>query len=71
MPLQDGRQFKPEYAGYARAQVAVDSGAAASAMPGRLLGDRRIPESEWPRKGARYLAAEGGGNSRLRRGALG
>eukprot|EP00969_Alexandrium_andersonii_P256374 11333944-Alexandrium_andersonii.AAC.1 len=46
-----GRQFKREYAGYTRAQVAVDSGAAASVVPGRLLGNREILESEASRKG--------------------
>eukprot|EP00969_Alexandrium_andersonii_P137204 6068501-Alexandrium_andersonii.AAC.1 len=60
MPLQEGRQFKPEYAGYARARVAVDSGAAASIVPERLLGNRRVLESEGSREGARYLAADGG-----------
>eukprot|EP00969_Alexandrium_andersonii_P053505 2353614-Alexandrium_andersonii.AAC.1 len=60
MPLQEGRQFKPEYAGDARVQVAVRSGAAASVMPGRLLGSRKILESEASRKGVRYLAADGG-----------
>eukprot|EP00969_Alexandrium_andersonii_P072712 3208712-Alexandrium_andersonii.AAC.1 len=30
MPLQEGKRFKPEYEGYARVQVAVDSGAATS-----------------------------------------
>eukprot|EP00969_Alexandrium_andersonii_P356093 15445822-Alexandrium_andersonii.AAC.1 len=51
MPLREGRQLKPEYAGYTRVQVAVDSGAAASAMPGRLLGSRKILESEASREG--------------------
>eukprot|EP00969_Alexandrium_andersonii_P262262 11593669-Alexandrium_andersonii.AAC.1 len=51
-------QFKPEYAGYTRAQVAVDSRAAASVMPGRLLGNQRMLESEASRKGVRYLAAD-------------
>eukprot|EP00969_Alexandrium_andersonii_P175659 7767156-Alexandrium_andersonii.AAC.1 len=60
MPLQEGRQFKPEYAGYARVHVAVGSGAAASVTPGRLLGDRRVLESEGSRKGVRYLAVDGG-----------
>eukprot|EP00969_Alexandrium_andersonii_P176306 7796055-Alexandrium_andersonii.AAC.1 len=60
MPLQDGRQFKPEYAGYTCVQVAVDSGAVAFVTTGRLLGNRRILESEASRKGAHYLAADGG-----------
>eukprot|EP00969_Alexandrium_andersonii_P139445 6168980-Alexandrium_andersonii.AAC.1 len=58
LPLQEGMQFKPEYAGYTRVQVAMDSGAAASVMPGRLLGNRRILESEASRKGVHYLAAD-------------
>eukprot|EP00969_Alexandrium_andersonii_P279162 12338891-Alexandrium_andersonii.AAC.1 len=28
-------------------------------MPGRLVGNRKIPESEASRKGVRYLAADG------------
>eukprot|EP00969_Alexandrium_andersonii_P155658 6881786-Alexandrium_andersonii.AAC.1 len=60
MPLQEGGQFKPEYAGYAHVQVAVGSGAVASVVPGRLLGNRRILESEASRKGVRYLGADGG-----------
>eukprot|EP00969_Alexandrium_andersonii_P300287 13275880-Alexandrium_andersonii.AAC.1 len=54
------KQIKPDYAGYARVQVAVGSGAAASIMPERLLGNRRILESEGARKGVHYLAADGG-----------
>eukprot|EP00969_Alexandrium_andersonii_P103249 4556034-Alexandrium_andersonii.AAC.1 len=60
MPLREGGQFMPEHAGYARARVAVDSGAAASAMPGRLLGNRRVLESEASRTRVRYLPADGG-----------
>eukprot|EP00969_Alexandrium_andersonii_P142593 6305103-Alexandrium_andersonii.AAC.1 len=60
MPLQEGKQFKPEYAGYTRVQIAVGSGAAASVVPERLLGNRRALESEGSRKGVRYLAADGG-----------
>eukprot|EP00969_Alexandrium_andersonii_P060324 2656634-Alexandrium_andersonii.AAC.1 len=53
MPLQEGRQFKPEYAGDALVQVAMDSGAAASVMSERLLGNQRALESEGSRKGVR------------------
>eukprot|EP00969_Alexandrium_andersonii_P287418 12706780-Alexandrium_andersonii.AAC.1 len=60
MPLQEGRQFEPEYAGYARVQVGVASGAPAFVMPGRLLGNRRALGSEASRKGVRHLAADGG-----------
>eukprot|EP00969_Alexandrium_andersonii_P246118 10875915-Alexandrium_andersonii.AAC.1 len=59
MPLLEGHQFKPEYAGYAHVQVAVRS-AAASAMPERLLGNLRILESEGSRNCVRYFAADGG-----------
>eukprot|EP00969_Alexandrium_andersonii_P111780 4936923-Alexandrium_andersonii.AAC.1 len=60
MPVQKGKQFKPEHAGYARAQVALGSGAAAPVMPEPLLGNRRVLECEGSRKGVRYLAADGG-----------
>eukprot|EP00969_Alexandrium_andersonii_P071940 3174839-Alexandrium_andersonii.AAC.1 len=57
MPLQEGNQLKPEYAGYTRAPVGVGSGAAASVTPERLLGNRRALESEGSRKGAGMGAA--------------
>eukprot|EP00969_Alexandrium_andersonii_P165787 7326220-Alexandrium_andersonii.AAC.1 len=60
MPLQEGKQLKPEYAGYTRVPVGVGSRAAASAMPEWLLGNRRVLESKGSRKGARYPAADGG-----------
>eukprot|EP00969_Alexandrium_andersonii_P285910 12640630-Alexandrium_andersonii.AAC.1 len=44
LPLQEGHQTKPEFTGYARLQVANDSGAAASVIPERLLqGHRKVP----------------------------
>eukprot|EP00969_Alexandrium_andersonii_P207075 9149112-Alexandrium_andersonii.AAC.1 len=58
MPLQEGKHVKPEYADYTRVQVAVETGAAASVVPERLLGNRRVLESEGSRKGVRYLAAD-------------
>ena len=60
MPLQVGRPFKPEFAGYTKVQVAIDSGAAASVMPEALLDGHRILPSDGSRKGIQYLAADGG-----------
>eukprot|EP00969_Alexandrium_andersonii_P330611 14612173-Alexandrium_andersonii.AAC.1 len=38
LPLQEGgRALKPEYTGYAKVQLAIDSGAAASVMPEELV----------------------------------
>eukprot|EP00969_Alexandrium_andersonii_P208657 9215883-Alexandrium_andersonii.AAC.1 len=52
--------MKPEFEGRARLRVAIDSGAAASVIPERLLEGRRAVPGEGARKGARYLAADGG-----------
>ena len=60
MPLQEGRPFKPEYAGYTKVQVAIDSGAAASVMPEGLLRGQTVLPSDGSKKGAQYLAADGG-----------
>eukprot|EP00969_Alexandrium_andersonii_P161742 7148690-Alexandrium_andersonii.AAC.1 len=38
LPLQEGvPKMKPEFDGYVKVQLAIDSGAAASVMPERLL----------------------------------
>eukprot|EP00969_Alexandrium_andersonii_P023903 1043253-Alexandrium_andersonii.AAC.1 len=52
--------MKPEYDGYVEAQLAIDSGAAASVVPERLLGGHEVVAGEAAQKGARYLAADGG-----------
>eukprot|EP00969_Alexandrium_andersonii_P359495 15453337-Alexandrium_andersonii.AAC.1 len=44
MPLRKGtRPMKPEFEGYAKAQVAIDSGTAASAMPEKLPAGHAVP----------------------------
>eukprot|EP00969_Alexandrium_andersonii_P272395 12038745-Alexandrium_andersonii.AAC.1 len=60
MPFQESHKMKPEFTGYARLQVAIDSGAAASVIPERLLQGHRVVPSEGSRRGVRYLAADGG-----------
>ena len=60
LPLAAGRSRKPEYQGYTLVEVAVDSGAAASAIPERCLPDHPVRPSEGPRNGVHYLAANGG-----------
>eukprot|EP00969_Alexandrium_andersonii_P366738 15469154-Alexandrium_andersonii.AAC.1 len=61
MPLREsGRQLRPEFEGYAKVQVAFDSGAAASVMPERLLAGHTVVPGEAYRRGTRYLAADGG-----------
>eukprot|EP00969_Alexandrium_andersonii_P290066 12820696-Alexandrium_andersonii.AAC.1 len=52
--------MKPEFEGCARLQVAIESSAAASVIPERPLEGHRVAPSEGSRKGARYLAADGG-----------
>eukprot|EP00969_Alexandrium_andersonii_P064956 2860775-Alexandrium_andersonii.AAC.1 len=52
--------MKPEFDGYAKAQLAVDSGAAASVMPEALLGGHEVVAGEAAQQGTRYLAAGGG-----------
>eukprot|EP00969_Alexandrium_andersonii_P090199 3983109-Alexandrium_andersonii.AAC.1 len=61
MPLQEGRKMKPEFEGFTKLQVAIDAGVAASVIPERLLEGRRAVPSEGPKKGVRYLPADGGG----------
>eukprot|EP00969_Alexandrium_andersonii_P004996 217052-Alexandrium_andersonii.AAC.1 len=61
MPLREGgRPLKPEFEGYTKAQVAIDSGAAASAMLERLLAGHTAVPGEAYKKGTHYLAADGG-----------
>eukprot|EP00969_Alexandrium_andersonii_P108538 4788880-Alexandrium_andersonii.AAC.1 len=52
--------MKPEYDGYVKVQLAIDSGAAASVMPERLLSGRKVVAGEAAQKGTHYLAADGG-----------
>eukprot|EP00969_Alexandrium_andersonii_P358277 15450646-Alexandrium_andersonii.AAC.1 len=61
MPLREsGRPLKPEFEGYTKVQVAIDSGAAASVMPERLLAGHPMAHGEAYKRGARYQAADGG-----------
>eukprot|EP00969_Alexandrium_andersonii_P224103 9897368-Alexandrium_andersonii.AAC.1 len=47
MPLREsGRPQRPEFEGYAKVQVAIDSGAAASVMPERLLAGHTVAPGE-------------------------
>eukprot|EP00969_Alexandrium_andersonii_P318085 14050494-Alexandrium_andersonii.AAC.1 len=52
--------MKPEFDGYVKAQLAIDSGAAASVVPERLLGGHEVVAGAAAQKGTRYLAADGG-----------
>eukprot|EP00969_Alexandrium_andersonii_P288935 12771747-Alexandrium_andersonii.AAC.1 len=61
MPLREsGRPLKPELECYTKVQVAIDSGAAASVMPERLLAGHTVAPGEACKKGTLYLAADGG-----------
>ena len=60
LPLAAGPARKPEYEGYTKVEVAVDSGAAASVMPERCLPDHPVRPSEGSRNGVHYLSANGG-----------
>jgi len=60
MPLREGRRRKPEYEGYTKLEVAVDSGAAASVIPERCLPDHPVAPSEGSRNGVHYASANGG-----------
>eukprot|EP00969_Alexandrium_andersonii_P247878 10953542-Alexandrium_andersonii.AAC.1 len=51
--------MKPEFDGYVEVQLAIDSGAAASVVPERLLGGHEVVAGEAAQKGTRYLAADG------------
>ena len=59
-PLATGPPRRPEYQGYTRVEVAVDSGAAASVLPERCLPEHPVKPSEGSRSGVHYLAANGG-----------
>eukprot|EP00969_Alexandrium_andersonii_P071118 3140305-Alexandrium_andersonii.AAC.1 len=52
--------MKPEFDGYTKVQVAIDSGAAASVTPERLLTGHAVVPGEACQKGTRCLAADGG-----------
>ena len=60
MPLQVGRKLRKEFEGYTKMEVTIDSGAAASVIPERLLPGHRVGPSEGSRAGVHYLAADGG-----------
>eukprot|EP00969_Alexandrium_andersonii_P317775 14037154-Alexandrium_andersonii.AAC.1 len=59
-PLESARPTKAEFEGCTKVQVAIDSGAAASAMPERLLTGHAVVPGEACQNGACYLAADGG-----------
>ena len=59
-PLDAGLPRKPEYAGYTKVEVAVDSGAAASVMPEACLPDHPVRPNEGSANGVHYLSANGG-----------
>eukprot|EP00969_Alexandrium_andersonii_P176751 7815487-Alexandrium_andersonii.AAC.1 len=52
--------MKPEFDGYVKVQLAIDSGAAASVMPEALLNGREIVVGEAAQQGTHYLASDGG-----------
>eukprot|EP00969_Alexandrium_andersonii_P338974 14982392-Alexandrium_andersonii.AAC.1 len=52
--------MKPEYDGYVKVQLAIDSGAAASVMPEALLNGHEVVVGEAAQQGTHYLAADGG-----------
>ena len=61
LPLQEGApKMKPEFDGYVKVQLAIDSGAAASVMPERLLHGHTVVAGEAAQRGTHYLAADGG-----------
>eukprot|EP00969_Alexandrium_andersonii_P163964 7246919-Alexandrium_andersonii.AAC.1 len=61
MPLREsGRPLKPEFEGYTKVQVAIDSGAAASVMPEKLLAGHTVEPGEVLKRGTHCLAADGG-----------
>ena len=66
LPLAAERRRKPAFAGYTKVEIAVDSGAAASAMPDHCLPDHPVLPSEGSRQGGHYLSANGGGESPIR-----
>ena len=59
LPLGAGRRRRPEYEGYTKVEVAVDSGAAASVIPERCLPDHPVLPSEGSRNGALPVGQRG------------
>eukprot|EP00969_Alexandrium_andersonii_P218288 9640947-Alexandrium_andersonii.AAC.1 len=51
MPLLDPKKMKPEYQGYKRLQIAIDSGASATVIPEGLLNGHKVKPSEGSRMG--------------------
>eukprot|EP00969_Alexandrium_andersonii_P094232 4163885-Alexandrium_andersonii.AAC.1 len=61
MPLRgSARPLKPKFEGCTKVQVAIESGAAASVMPERLLRGHTLVPGEASKKRARCVAADGG-----------
>ena len=61
MPLQAlGAQAKPEYQRFRPMEILVDSGAAASVMPERLLDGFTVRKGEAARNDVHYTVADGG-----------
>ena len=58
--LREGPRLRKEFEGYTRLEVTVDSGAAASVIPEKLLPGHAIRPSEGSKAGVHYLAADGG-----------
>ena len=62
MPLRalEGPGLKAEFRGYKKLELLVDSGAAASVMPEKLLEDYPVLQGEAAKRGVHYLTADGG-----------
>ena len=60
MPLRAAPGRKPDFKGYRRLEMIVDSGAAASVMPENLLKDYKVTRGEAAQRGVHYLTADGG-----------
>ena len=58
--LAMAKPTKDEFRGYRKMEVMVDSGAAATVIPERLLPDHPVRSGEASRRGVHYLAADGG-----------
>eukprot|EP00969_Alexandrium_andersonii_P085615 3774828-Alexandrium_andersonii.AAC.1 len=63
--------MKPDFEGYVEVQLAIDSGAAASVMPERLLAGHEVVAGLAAQKGTRYLAVDGGRTPNLDETELG
>ena len=61
MPLRalEGPGLKAEYRGYKKLELLANSGAAASAMPEKLLVDCPVLQGEASRRGVHYLTVGG------------